>query len=328
MGAFVGNNGKKEVKEIYVGVGSQLRKVKEGYIGVNGTPRLFYKAYQPQWVITQTGLWTCSTTGYYNIELHGGGGGGAASDAGSSTGGGGGGGSGEIFRNQRLTAGTNYSVTIGAGGSGGNRNGIQGTIDGQGLNGGKTTFGSFSIEGGGGGGSPTGGTKSGSLASIGSRGQTATYSGGYGYGGDGGSGGATDKSTYGNGGSGGTSYNTYNSNGSDGKPGCVILTLQKELKIPTIDIDYYYNDQAYSAWVEISTDSDGLITWEWINSHGAGQPLNNASGSGYNGMTINFSNGFRYITDGTIVVKVAETNQYAAATKELKIDHSNYYMQD
>lgn len=38
-----GSNGLKEVKEIYIGVNGEVKKVTEGYIGIGNIPKLFYK---------------------------------------------------------------------------------------------------------------------------------------------------------------------------------------------------------------------------------------------------------------------------------------------
>lgn len=44
MSITIGKDGKKTVKEIYVGVGGQVRKVTKGYVGVGGVPKLFYSS--------------------------------------------------------------------------------------------------------------------------------------------------------------------------------------------------------------------------------------------------------------------------------------------
>lgn len=189
------------------------------------------------WTITESGTFVVEETGKYTLELHGGGGGGAGGvyvpaippyQPAMSIGGGGGGGSGTTFTDVALTKGQVITVTIGAGGDGG----TEGTYDYNpsynyaihtGKNGGTTTFGSYSVEGGKGGGAPgyppeslvEGGSASGSIATNG-----ATASGQTG--GPGGYGNASNPSQlFGNGGNGGNATVS----GTAGQPGAVILTL-------------------------------------------------------------------------------------------------------
>lgn len=222
MSILLGTNGTiKEIKEIYTDVNGEVHKIIEGYVGVGGVPKCFYKGGPVPgdiWLITYSCNWTPPVTGRYNIELHGGGGGGAGAwiyDGAFN--GGGGGGSGELYTNQILTAGVPQRVVIGRGGSGGaawresedpnqNKNNYGGA-------GGETSFGMLSVSGGEGGHDTFGGLGSGSLASDGNQ-------GGYDSG-TGGSGGAT-RGSYGTGGNGG--YGDTQENGTWGKPGCVIVT--------------------------------------------------------------------------------------------------------
>ena len=91
--------------------------------------------------ITESTTFTVKLTGRYNIYLHGGGGG--ASETPSSTTANweisGGGGSGEKFENVTLTAGEQYNVVVGKAGTSGASS----------TNGGATSFGSYSVNGGG-----------------------------------------------------------------------------------------------------------------------------------------------------------------------------------
>ena len=91
--------------------------------------------------ITESSTFTVGLTGRYNIYLHGGGGG--ASETPTSTTSNwqisGGGGSGEKFENVALTAGEQYNVVIGKAGTSGASS----------TNGGATSFGSYSVAGGG-----------------------------------------------------------------------------------------------------------------------------------------------------------------------------------
>lgn len=179
------------------------------------------------WIFTTNRDFIVPITGNYRIELHGGGGGGGGAmyRPWNETYylGGGGGGSGEVYNNVELTKNTVQSIIIGAGGAVGT-NGTDpesGSVTPAlaGLQGGTTSFGSYSIAGGlGGEGATTmrygyGGTGTGSLASNGADGITPE---GRTIGGAGGSGGSTYGS-YGNGGRGMIE-------GSNGTSGCVILT--------------------------------------------------------------------------------------------------------
>lgn len=179
------------------------------------------------WIFTSNRDFVVPITGKYRIELHGGGGGGGGAmyRPWNETYylGGGGGGSGEVYNNVELTKNTVQSIIIGAGGAVGT-NGTDpesGSVIPAlaGLQGGTTSFGSYSVAGGlGGEGATTmrygyGGTGTGSLASNGADGITPE---GRTIGGAGGSGGSTYGS-YGNGGRG-------EIEGSNGASGCVILT--------------------------------------------------------------------------------------------------------
>lgn len=177
-----------------------------------------------QWVITKSGTWEVPETGRYEVELHGGGGG-----TGSRTyyeegllPGGSGGGSGEKWTVD-LERGDAITVTIGVGGSSPTDNFYQ-----SGTQGGTTTFGKYSIAGGGGG-EPSsaawypagnkylisygsGGAKSGTLATNGRTASASTTI-------PGGSGGATI-GDYGTGANSGTDAFE-----SQGKPGAAIVTF-------------------------------------------------------------------------------------------------------
>lgn len=112
--------------------------------------------------ITESTTFTVGLTGRYNIYLHGGGGG--ASETPTSTTANweisGGGGSGEKFENITLTAGEQYNVIIGKAGKSGASS----------TDGGTTSFGSYSVAGGGRAtDSGTPGTGSGSLGEAGTR---------------------------------------------------------------------------------------------------------------------------------------------------------------
>lgn len=129
--------------------------------------------------ITESTAFTVKLTGRYNIYLHGGGGGASKIPTSTSTNWeiSGGGGSGEKFENITLTAGEQYNVIIGKAGESG----------GSSTNGGTTSFGSYSVAGGGRAtdkGTP--GTGSGSLGEAGtsayrvSSGETVVAKGGTG----------------------------------------------------------------------------------------------------------------------------------------------------
>lgn len=184
-----------------------------------------YTPYVGQtWIITENTTFTVPVTGNYKLELHGGGGGAGGNfttGSGSSwtTGydGGAGGGSGEVYNNISLTANTQQYITIGQGGVKGN-GGSGSNPATAGQQGGTTSFGSYSIAGGYGGGAATdigfgaGGAKSGNIATAGSY----TYESGV-YQPIAGSGG----SQYGNYGNG----QAYSGGGvSSGSSGAVILT--------------------------------------------------------------------------------------------------------
>ena len=84
-------------------------------IGTGNVPLV--AGYNQKQTFTSSGTFTAPITGLYRITLQGGGGGGALGGT-SYTGGGGGGGAHLEFY-EKLTAGTTYSFTIGAGGAGG-----------------------------------------------------------------------------------------------------------------------------------------------------------------------------------------------------------------
>ena len=103
--------------------------------------------YNTREILTTSGTYSAPVTGWYRIELRGGGGGGGAGRAlyGTTAIGGGGGSSGEIVQEYMyLTAGIEYSYTIGAGGSGGK----VGVSSGIGESGGSTTFNGLTADGG------------------------------------------------------------------------------------------------------------------------------------------------------------------------------------
>ena len=145
---------------------------------------------QTEWVITSSGTWTVPKTGRYMLELYGGGGGTARSQA---DGGYTGGASCQHYDSISLTIGENINVVIGSGVRDNNA-------------GGATSFGSYSVSGGGGSDGHSGG------AGAGNYGATGTYRSPY----------ATDKN-YGTGafstiyGYGSSNYN------STGGPGAVYL---------------------------------------------------------------------------------------------------------
>lgn len=94
--------------------------------------------------ITESETFTVSLTGRYNVYLHGGGGG-ASERPTSETGNwqvAGGGGSGEKFENVILTAGEQYNVVVG-------KAGASATSSSASTDGGATSFGSYSVAGGG-----------------------------------------------------------------------------------------------------------------------------------------------------------------------------------
>lgn len=96
----------------------------------------------------QTTTWTCpaGVTSVEVLVVGGGGGGGRHS-------GGGGGGGGVVYRSgYRVVPGTNYTVTVGAGGSGPPTGAYPGTGGGQGTNGGNSVFDTITAYGGGAGG--------------------------------------------------------------------------------------------------------------------------------------------------------------------------------
>lgn len=155
----VGVNGAvRDISDLKVGVSGAVRAVSEAYIGVNGAVKkvwpLIMPGYQVALKSVGNGTWICPATGTWEIEIHGGGGGGG----GAVIGGGnayaklsaGGSGSGEKYTST-YTAGQSVGYTVGTGGKAGkSETGSQDPTDGE--NGGRTTFGTYSINGGGGGG--------------------------------------------------------------------------------------------------------------------------------------------------------------------------------
>lgn len=155
----VGVNGAvRDISDLKVGANGAVRAVSEAYIGVNGAVKKVWPLISPGYQVVLksvgSGTWICPATGTWEIEIHGGGGGGG----GAVRGGGntwaqlsaGGSGSGEKYTST-YTAGQSVGYTIGAGGKAGTtETDSQKPTDGE--NGGKTTFGTYSINGGGGGG--------------------------------------------------------------------------------------------------------------------------------------------------------------------------------
>lgn len=169
-------------------------------------------------VVTATGTFTAKVSGDHVIILQGGGGGGNGADSGIGGGGHGGGGAGE-FRIiiQSLTAGTGYSVTIGAAGAAG-ANGGDTQFDATAVQGGRLGVAATTTTGGAGGRSgnqPQGGT-----------GNVAGGSGGApsGAGGAGGAGAGTGTNIGGGGGAGGSSPLGIGGNGGNGGNGAASPT--------------------------------------------------------------------------------------------------------
>ena len=156
------------------------------------------------------------------ITMIGGGGGGAGSQTGgSSAGGGGGAGAYKINHRFAVTPGSNYTVTIGAGGTGG-------ATDADGSSGGTTSFDSVSVLGGGAGTDPDGGLGSGSgfnastsisTFSISGGGQTFVGGNGAAGGGGGADGGGGGGSPFGAGADGGDAANGANGTANTGVGG-------------------------------------------------------------------------------------------------------------
>lgn len=155
----VGVNGAvRDISDLKVGANGAVRAVSEAYIGVNGAVKKVWPSIMPGYQVVLksvgSGTWVCPATGTWEVEIHGGGGGGG----GAIRGGGNtwvvlsaaGGGSGEKYT-ATYTIGQSIDYTIGPGGKAGkSKTDSQDSTDGE--NGGKTTFGSYSISGGGGGG--------------------------------------------------------------------------------------------------------------------------------------------------------------------------------
>ena len=173
------------------------------------------------WLYENNGTFEVPADGIYQVEMHGGGGGGGGGTHYNHMGsyfGSGGGGSGTVLT-LPLNKGDSCSITIGAGGAGGSLGYEEHA--GRGSQGGTTTFGDYSIAGGGGGSgagtynSPYEGSSSGNLATAGKcYDEDGAVDGGYGNKNN-------TAQTYGNGGAGGYDFNK----GSDGKPGAVIVTF-------------------------------------------------------------------------------------------------------
>lgn len=109
-----------------------------------------------EWLITSSGFWTVPRTGRYYIELYGGGGGSWRSGTGEA-----GYAAGSSCQSQAsvsLTAGSSVSVTIGTKGRGGNYTALAG---------GATTFGSYTVNGGGASSASAGGDGAGNLGQSG-----------------------------------------------------------------------------------------------------------------------------------------------------------------
>ena len=215
----VGVNGAvRDISDLKVGANGAVRAVSEAYIGVNGAVKKVWPlipiGYQVILDTVGSGTWVCPASGNWEVELHGGGGGGGG--GGLSYAGAGGGGSGELYT-VNIACGQQMDYSIGKGGVRGR--GSQNTSNStSGYAGGATSFGLYSIDGGGGAGagagpSAHGGTNSGSLSGGGSSGGSFPGAGGIGN---------TEKidQTYGSGGRGGVKRTP----GVDGYDGAIILT--------------------------------------------------------------------------------------------------------
>ena len=174
--------------------------------------------YNVRTVITTSGTWTAPVTGWYKVIVIGGGGGGSKGHKMTSSvagGGGGGGGSGHItIAYKYITAGTSITCTIGAGGLGGTTN--------AGTDGGATSFGDITANGGNGSvwhrddtEQATAGGESGGAGGVpGGTGSNGGYSS---CAGAGGAGGATGLGHGGGGGGGGGGHSTTSArNGTGG----------------------------------------------------------------------------------------------------------------
>jgi hypothetical protein len=212
-----------------------------GYITKDVTNLTYYRkktdtpAFNTRAEITTSGTWTAPVTGWYKITLKGGGGGGSGGNYTSAVaiGGAGGGEGGTTIIYKSLSAGASASVTIGAGGSGGDTSGT--TPSANGTSGGNTTVsisGNSYTAGGGTGGKLSGEGGAGGTGTIqGVPGQSrnqeysATSSGCSG-GGAGGAIGVTDAAglpgqTGGGGAGGGARYNSNRKAGGSGGNGYV-----------------------------------------------------------------------------------------------------------
>lgn len=201
----VGVNGVvRDISDLKVGANGAVRAVSEAYIGVSGAVKKVWPiipvGYQEILDTIGEGTWVCPAFGRWLLELHGSGGAGAGYDWATSRSGGGGGGSGEEYE-IILNAGETISYDIG----------VATNSDGQ-----STTFGEYSVDGGG---TPTsiysGGSANGSLATSGTRGVSSTSPG---VGGKGNK--NKPEQTYGNGGNGAGRF----SNRELGEDGAIILT--------------------------------------------------------------------------------------------------------
>lgn len=217
-GPYIGiNNLARKIKQIYIGVNGVARRIKKAYVGVNGVAKLAYNSspLNASNIFTEDGTFVVPATGKYTIELHGGGGGGGGgfrwrlTSDGSYTyqTGGAGGNSGSKYTNVQLTAGQVYTITVGKGGAGGSSDSSSSYSSmsaSKGENGTKSSFGNlYTVEGGDGGGRPTG---SGSSYKNGTEGTSyGTLKTGI----------TIDGITYGSGGAKG-SVNNYGGNGNNG----------------------------------------------------------------------------------------------------------------
>lgn len=216
----VGINGAvRDISDLKAGVSGAVRAVSEAYVGVAGAIKKVWPLLPigTQIVLDAvgSGTWECPVSGNWEVELHGGGGGGgggARTDCGA-----GGGGSGEIY-SAYFDTGAQISYKIGSGGSGGSGYDIGSASQPKNGNDGEsTTFGSYTISGGGGGSSGSflavGGESSGSLATEGGNGKFDVGNGGLGNS-------ENPNQVYGNGGLGGSPKFS----GQSGQDGAIILT--------------------------------------------------------------------------------------------------------
>ena len=210
----------------------------------------------------------------YNVELLivGGGGGGGGST--SSYGGGGGGGAGGLiyYSSYPVSAGTKYTVTVGAGGTGQNA-----STGANGSNGNNSVFGSVVAFGGGGGSNGSGagtGNNGGSGGGGGYRVYTTVENGGFGISGQGNNGGGVSSvsaSGAGGGGAGGVGQSNTGSGGGVGGVGGVGLTYA----ITGSSVTYAAGGQAGAGAAVPGSANTG--------NGGAGTYANSNSNTGYAG---------------------------------------------